>query len=360
VRTKRDPSSPVDWKVASAIARRVLTLKPPLDADRFSEVESDFAEATKRAEELVAEVTGLHPPGHAHAVTLGRPEWVDANLASFERLLRPVLDKSSGSTWGRLIRETPVGQQAAGAEVGLLLAWMSSRVLGQYDIVPGTPAGDDAVYYVAPNVIEVERRHGFAPRDFRLWIAVHEVTHRAQFRAVEWMEEYFLGLVERATSITFDASSALDSLTRVIAAARRGENPLGDGGIVGLLASSEQLETVHEAQALMSLLEGHADVVMGAVGDDVIPGATRFAKVLAERRTKAKGATKLVQQLLGLEAKLRQYRDGEHFVDSVIAERKMAGFSRVFERAENLPTLEEIHDPARWIARIDGRVATTP
>ena len=359
MRTNRNGTSSVDWKVASAAARKALSWKPPLDPEVFAEVEADFTEATQRAEALVAEVTGLRPAaGHARAVTLDCPEWVDANLASFERLLRPAMDKHAGSGWSRLVREMPVGQQAAGLEVGFLLAWMSCRVLGQYDILPGTPAGEDAVYYLAPNIVGVERRHGFAPRDFRLWIAVHEVTHRVQFTGVEWMERYFLDLVERATSISFDSSAVLDSVNLIVAAARRGENPLRDGGIVGLLASGEQLATVHEAQALMSLLEGHADVVMGSVGDDVIPGASRFASVLSERRTKARGGAKFLQQLLGIEAKLRQYRDGERFVESVIEQCGTAGFSRVWERAENLPTAEEIRDPGRWVERVDGRVAT--
>jgi coenzyme F420 biosynthesis associated uncharacterized protein len=350
----------VDWRLASSAAGRVLAWKPPLDEATFAEVEADFVDATRRAEVLVAEITGLRPAsGHARAVTVGRVEWVDANLASFARLIGPVLARSADSGWSRIARRAPIGKQAAGVEIGMLLAWLSSRVLGQYDILPGTPDGEDAVYYVAPNIVGVERRHGFAPRDFRLWIAVHEVTHRMQFTGVEWMEPYFLDLVERATSISFDSSALLDSLNRLVASVRGGENPLGESGIVGLFASGSQLATMREAQALMSLLEGHADTVMAAVGDDVIPGASRFARVLSERREHARGGAKFLQQLLGIEAKLRQYREGEEFVDAVISARGMAGFSRVWGAAENLPTMEEIRDPRLWLTRVDGSVAPT-
>jgi coenzyme F420 biosynthesis associated uncharacterized protein len=356
----RHERSSVDWELAAATARRALSWKLPLADDVRLSVEADFVELTRRAEDLVAEVTGLElVSGNARARTVDRAEWVDANLASFSRLLAPVLDRQPTSSIARAMQRTPIGRQAAGVEVGLLLSWMSTRVLGQYDAVPGAPEGKDAIYYVAPNIVGIEQRHGFAPRDFRLWIAVHEVTHRFQFTAVEWMEPYFLGLVERATSISFDVSTVLESLGRLVAAARAGENPLGETGIIGLLASTDQLVTVRDAQALMSLLEGHADIVMGSVGDDVIPGATRFAKVLSERRERAKGGTKLIQQLLGVEAKLRQYRDGERFVEAVIAERGVSGFSQIWQSSEYLPTLEEIHSPERWLARVGGSVSPT-
>lgn len=354
----RHDHTAVDWDVASASARKALSWKDPLDEGVRLEVEADFSELTRQAEALVTEVTGLRPVhGHAKAVTLDRPEWVDANLSSFERLLRPMLENQKTSAFSKVMAKTTLGRQAAGVEIGLLLAWMSSRVLGQYDALPGSVDGDDAIYYVAPNIVGIERRHGFAPRDFRLWIAVHEVTHRMQFTGVEWMQAYFLGLIDRATAISFDASTLLDSLSRLVAAARSRENPLRENGIVALLATSDQLVTVREAQALMSLLEGHADMVMGAVGDDVIPGASRFAKVLTDRRESAKGGAKFVQQLLGIEAKLRQYKDGERFVEAIIAAGGMDTFSRVWANEESLPTIEEIREPERWMRRVAGSVS---
>jgi coenzyme F420 biosynthesis associated uncharacterized protein len=263
----------------------------------------------------------------------------------------------------RLLESSPraarssVAREAAGVEVGLLLAWISSRVLGQYDLLPGEETdGDDAIYYVAPNIVALERRHGFAPTEFRLWIAVHEVTQRLQFTGVPWMRAHFLDLVDRGTSVRPpDARAILESLRRAASEIREGRNPLAEGGVVGLIASSEQLETLHEAQALMSLLEGQGDVVMATVGKDHIPGSERFARVLAERRSSASGPTKLVQQLLGMEAKIRQYRDGELFVEAVLEEGGEALFRRLWEGPEMLPTMSEVRDPAAWVARVGAR-----
>jgi coenzyme F420 biosynthesis associated uncharacterized protein len=346
----------IGWDLAERVARRSLGFTPSLPIETFLQVQADFTEATARAEELVAEVTGLvTSAGPVQAIATDRAGWVHANLGSFRRLLQPVTTRllESSPRAGR----SELAREAAGVEVGLLLAWISSRVLGQYDLLPGEETtGDDAIYYVAPNIVALERRHGFSPREFRLWIAVHEVTHRLQFTGVPWMREHFLDLVQRGTNVAPpDAHAILESVRRAAGEIRQGRNPLAEGGVVGLIASSEQLATLHEAQALMSLLEGQGDVVMATVGRDHIPGAARFAKVLAERRSSASGPTKLVQQLLGMEAKIRQYRDGELFVEAVLEEGGEPLFRRLWEGPEMLPSMPEVRDPAAWVARVGAR-----
>ena len=357
MRARQKPTGElVDWAFAERVARRALALAPLLDDSTLLSVRQDFVEVTAQAEELVAEVTGLHSSaGPVRAVVTDRVGWVHANLGSFERLLRPLSQRLLESS--PKVAHTKAGGQAAAVEVGLLLAWISSRILGQYDLLPGGESeGEDAIYYVAPNIVALERQHGFSPREFRLWIAVHEVTHRLQFTGVPWMRGHFLELVERGTSLRApDAHTVLDSLRRAASEIHAGRNPLADGGVVGLIATSEQLETLREAQALMSLLEGHGDVVMATVGATHIPGSAHFAEVLAERRAKTKGPTKLLQQVLGIEAKIRQYREGEHFVEVVLGEGGDELFRRCWESPDLLPSIEEIRDPARWVARVGAK-----
>src|SRR5207248_2623627 len=149
------------------------------------------------AEGLVADYTGLHAPGRASARVLDRGDWVDSNITSMRSLLEPLMTKFGE----RLARNplAPVSRRVAAGEMGALLGYMSQRVLGQYDLL--VPEGDDygdAVYYVGGNILGLEKRFAFRPRDFRLWIAIHEVTHRAQFTGVPWMRPYFLGLVRQA------------------------------------------------------------------------------------------------------------------------------------------------------------------
>jgi coenzyme F420 biosynthesis associated uncharacterized protein len=350
----------VAWDVAERVARQLLWRAQPLAWTVQQRLDSDFAEQTAVAELLVTEATGLSSAaGPAKATVTDRSGWVAANVRSFQRLLRPLSERLANGSPKALRALSPASRAVSGVEVGTLLAWMSGRVLGQYDLLPvdGSDEGD-VVYYVGPNIVELERRHDFPPREFRLWIALHEVTHRMQFTGVPWLRDHFLGLVDRGTAFAApDGRVVLDSLLRAAAEVRAGRNPLAEGGVIGLIASSEQLETLREAQALMSLLEGHGDVVMDLAGAGRIPGARRFGETLRQRRESATGISRTLQQLIGIEAKLRQYAQGEHFVERV---REVGGdelLTAVWSGPESLPTLEEIRAPDTWIARVGGVAA---
>ena len=174
------------------------------------------------------------------------------------------------------------------------------------------------MYYVGPNVLALEKRFAFPPKEFRLWLALHEVTHRAQFTGVPWLREHYLGLVQQTLdSVDPDPKRFLDALVKVVADLRSGAKPLDDGGIVTLLASPEQRLVLDKIGGLMSLLEGHGDITMDRAGADRIPSAHRFARVLRERRANANPGAKLLQRLIGLEAKINQYAQGERFIEEV-------------------------------------------
>jgi len=318
---------------------------------------TDFQEVTAEAEALVERSTGLRSlVGPARAQVSTREEWIHANISSFRRLLGPVLERAGkGRSLPGLFG--PVGRVAAGAEMGAVLGWMSGRVLGQYDLLfaEGGDTPQDAVYYVGPNIVSLERRHGFEPREFRLWIALHELTHRAQFTGVSWLRAHFLELVEQSVAIASpDPRQILEALGRMAMDIRSGRNPLAESGLVGALASPEQLETLRSIQGMMSLLEGHGDVTMDRAAADLIPSAGRFSQVLKSRRESANGMTRFFQQVIGLEAKLRQYGDGERFVREVERTGGPELLARAWERPENLPTTAEIKAPEHWVARVRG------
>jgi coenzyme F420 biosynthesis associated uncharacterized protein len=355
----------VDWAVAERVARWTIARKPPPAGYRPAELQAEFDRLTARAEELVGASTGLRSPaGPARARVADRGAWVSANVASMRRLLAPALDKladrRSQSWWAAQSQRLPgplagASRSASGAQLGLVLAFMSSRVLGQYDLLltDESPEDQDIVYYVGPNVVEMERQHGFSPSEFRLWLALHEVTHRCQFTGVPWLRSHFMGLVEQGLeSVTADPRRLADGVRRAADAVRNRQNPLDEAGLIGLVASPEQLEALQRIQALMSLLEGHGDVTMDRAGAEAVPGAEGFAAVLRERRERASGPAKLLQKVLGLEAKLRQYAEGEHFVRAVEAAGGRDLFDRVWRGPEWLPSLHEIRHPEDWVARV--------
>ena len=348
-------TDPVDWDVARQVARRVAGREPFRATHLREELQADFARFTAQAEDLVADCTGLRSlSGDARGRVTTRAGWIDANVASFQRLLRPITtklaEKMDGGPGPR------IGGKVAGAELGMMLGWMSTRVLGQYDLLvieEENPDDQDIVYYVAPNVLALERRYAFPPQEFRLWLALHEVTHRAQFTGVPWMREHFLGLVESTMdSVDPDPQRVLAAIQRLIEARRRGEDPLDQGGIMALFASEEQLVVIQQVAGLMSLLEGHGDVTMDRAGAGLVPSAERFSRVLRQRRQSASGFTKVFQRLAGLEAKLKQYAEGERFIGRVEEHGGPEMLDRAWSAPENLPSIEEIRDPDLWIARV--------
>ncbi len=344
----------INWELAEKVAVRVAGREPLADSYHYGSLAPDFAELTAEAEELVAAATGLRSAaGPARARVTDRAGWIHANIASFQRLLRPITDKVGPRLASS--RMAPVSRAVTGAQLGTMLGWMSSRVLGQYDLLlieEERPEEQDIVYFVGPNIIGLEKRFGFPPREFRLWLALHEVTHRVQFTGVPWLRPHFLSLVEGCLgAVDPDPKRFLEALRRAVDEMRAGKNPLADGGLVALLAGPEQKAMLDQVGGLMSLLEGHGDVTMDRAGAELIPSAERFSNVLRQRR-EAKGAARFVRQLVGLEAKLKQYEQGEKFIEAVEAQGGTELLDHVWRGPEWLPDLAEIREPSAWVDRV--------
>ena len=349
-----DAVDPVDWDLARRVALRTAGREPYASPRHRDGLEGDFAEFTEQAEDLVERCTGLRSlSGSARGRVTDRAGWIDANLASFQRLLRPLTAKLGSGSDGLL---APVTRRFAGAELGVMLGWMSTRVLGQYDLLiieDERPEDQDIVYYVAPNVLSLENRYAFDSGQFRLWLALHEVTHRAQFTGIDWMRPHFLGLVESTIdSVDADPKQLAAAARRLLEARRNGEDPLATGGLMGLFASEAQRETLERLSGLMSLLEGHGDVTMDRAGDGLVPSADRFGRVMRRRRESARGFTKVLQRVIGLDAKIKQYEEGERFIEAVEAAGGESLFERVWHAPDNLPSIGEIRDPQTWVERM--------
>ncbi|GBC87303.1 hypothetical protein HRbin12_01306 [bacterium HR12] len=338
----------VDWRTAAETGRRLAGAGPPTTAEERERLRADLAELVPRAEALVAAFTGLTLDGsRSRPWVMSRGTWVEANLGGLRRLLEPLARRLVPEGASR----SPLRRKALGAQIGGLLGYVSRKVLGQYDaFLP--PDDEGLVYFVGPNLIETERRFGLPSRDFRLWIALHEVTHRLQFGATPWLRGYLKGRIdEYLATVQVDPRELLEQLRRAVEELRRGVPP-GVHGIM-LLLTPEQRELFRSMQALMSLLEGHASWVMNEVGRAEIRDVARLRRSLRRRR-EAGGAERALQRAIGFDQKVRQYDVGEAFVRRVAEALGRDGLRRVFERPEHLPTLEEIGRPERWISRVVG------
>ncbi|MFD4572928.1 zinc-dependent metalloprotease [Streptomyces sp. NPDC058417] len=364
-------SGMVDWNLAVATATRLVRPGPEVSRDEARAVVAELRRHAKASEAHVRGFTllGTEETHDTPVLVVDRPGWVRANVAGFRELLKPLLDKmqerrgSGGGAAGSAVLGA-VGGKVTGVELGMLLSFLSSRVLGQYEtFAPAArdlPAGSQGgrLLLVAPNIVHVERELDVDPHDFRLWVCLHEETHRTQFSAVPWLRDHLEGEIQ-----SFLAETDVDPMTflervREAAQSLAGGRPEGeedDGGrsLVELVQSPSQREILARLTAVMSLLEGHADFVMDGVGPEVVPSVGEIREKFQQRR--AKGASRLdgaLRKLLGLDAKLRQYKDGERFVRSVVDEVGMDGFNRVWTSPNTLPTKAEIAKPADWVARV--------
>lgn len=339
----------ISWDVAAKVADRVARQEPFSASYLSTSLEADFAELTPLADSMVQQHTGLVADGASSGVVTGRSPWVGVNLRSLRRLFEPVADRLAERRSGRGL--SALGRITTGTQIGLVLGWMSSRVLGQYDVMLAEDAMDqDRIYYVGPNVLALEKRYAFPPRQFRLWLAVHECTHRAQFTGVPWLAPWFRQQVHGLLASVAEPER-LGELLRSAVSTRKKARPSGQG-LLSAFTTPEQDESIQRLSGLMALLEGHAEVTMKRAGVEAIPDAERFHRVLHERRASADGLTRLTQRLLGLDAKLRQYAEGAAFVESVVDVEGEQFFRQVWVAPENLPSAGEIRDPHAWITRM--------
>ena len=352
------PPQIIDWDLAVRLGTKLAGDGPVVERDEAARAVEELRAGAHRSTPLVAEFTGLHADADtAPVLVVDRGGWVQANADAFSTVLAPMVAK--------LVEKKPpsgvslaVGSRITGAEVGGLLGFLAGKVLGQFDPFHD-PAG--RLLLVAPNVVQVERELGVDPSDFRLWVCLHEESHRVQFTAVPWMRDHIFSLVEQL-SATMDGASLLeDGFARVKAAVSGAGGPGGSGGpagpggsgsLVEMFSTPEQRDLMDQATGVMSLLEGHADVVMDGVGPEVIGSVEAIRAKFDERRKGAGTLDRLVRRLLGLDAKMAQYRDGAAFVRAVVDKVGMSEFNAVFAGPEHLPSKAEIHDPQAWVARV--------
>ncbi|MCV7299837.1 zinc-dependent metalloprotease [Mycobacterium barrassiae] len=338
----------VDWKFATEVGEKLVRPGPAASDYTRCQVIEQLPEASRQAEVPVREVTGLNEGGEIpEARIVDRPQWIHAAAQSM-RVMTGGTDKPKGFISGRI----------AGAQTGAVLAFVSQGILGQYDPF-GRQGGELLLVY--PNVIGVERQLRVQPSDFRLWVCLHEVTHRVQFRANPWLAEH---MSQSLAVLTQDAGDDVAQMVGRLAAFIRSRrdyvidadtepNSTGMIGLMRAVQAEPQRKALDQLLVLGTLLEGHADHVMDAVGPKVVPSVATIRKRFDERRQrKQPPLQRIMRALLGIDAKLLQYTRGKAFVDHVVSRVGMTRFNAVWSSPETLPLPTEIDKPQRWIDRV--------
>ncbi|WP_246159455.1 zinc-dependent metalloprotease [Nocardioides antri] len=338
----------VDWGLAVAIGSKLAGEGPTVTRAEAGSVVAELRADAVRSTGLVRDFTGLDAPdGTAPLLVVDRPGWVRANAEGFKVATGPMMRKLVEKREPHRISQM-IGSKVTGAEVGGLLGFLAGKVLGQFDPFHD-PAG--RLLLVAPNIVHVERELDVDPSDFRLWVCLHEETHRVQFTAVPWMRDHLFSEIE-AIGETLDPGSllegGLDRITDAIKAGRQG------GSIIDMFSTPEQREILDRVTGMMSLLEGHADVVMDDVGPQVIGSVKEIRAKFTKRRQGIGTLDRILRRLLGLEAKMAQYRDGARFVRAVVDKVGMDEFNAVWAEPAHLPSKAELTDHDGWVRRVLG------
>lgn len=338
----------VDWNFAATVGERLARPGPASTDYTRHQVIEQLSEASRSAELPVREVTGMTEGGDIpEARIIDRPQWIRAATQSM-RVMTGGAEKPRGVISGRI----------TGAQTGAVLAFISSGILGQYDPF-GVQGGELLLVY--PNVIAVERQLRVQPYDFRLWVCLHEVTHRVQFRANPWLADHMSSALGVLTEESSDDIAEMVSRLAEFVRSRRSESngaaaDANSNGMIGLLRavqSEPQREALDQLLVLGTLLEGHADHVMDAVGPAVVPSVATIRKRFDERRQRKQSPLqRVMRMLLGIDAKLSQYTRGKAFVDHVVSTVGMSRFNAVWTSPETLPLPTEIDEPQRWIDRV--------
>ncbi|WP_320067764.1 zinc-dependent metalloprotease [Micromonospora sp. RTGN7] len=348
----------VDWDLAVATAGALGKAGPRASYAEATEVVSELRRLTDEAAGHVADYTGLrsrvaHPPVRV----VDRRDWAATNIAGLREVITPLVDRLSGDKRPGPITEA-IGSRVTGVQAGIVLAYLSGRVLGQYEVFSADPG---QLVLVAPNIVEVERKLQADPRDFRLWVCLHEVTHRTQFTAVPWMRAYFLGEVQAFVDASQGSEHLLERLRRGVATLSDAvKDPESRTSVLDIVQTPAQRAVLDRLTALMTLLEGHAEFVMDGVGPQVIPSVERIRAGFNQRRETGNPLEKAVRRLLGLDVKMRQYAEGRRFVHGVVERVGMDGFNKIFDSPLTLPRLEELGDPDAWVARVHGPAGASP
>ena len=354
----------IDWDLAVATASRLAGPGPVITRPEAEAAVAELRGDANRSTGLVRDFTGLEAHERtAPVLVVDRTGWIQANADGFAEVIGPLVEKLRARRSADAGGMTEmVGSKVTGLEVGGLLGFLSSKVLGQFDpfysgpgLEPEDGPSTGRLLLVAPNIVHVENELGVDPADFRLWVCLHEETHRVQFTAVPWMRDHVRGEIEKLVAGVDPDPSKVAALlgegVRRIGEVVRGNEDLS---LLDLLSTPEQRVVMDRLTGVMSLLEGHADVVMDGVGPTVIPSVEQIRRKFDKRRRGAGYLDRVLRRLLGLEAKMAQYRNGAAFVRGVVDKVGMEDFNAVWSEPAHLPTKAEIGDPAAWVRRVHG------
>ncbi len=358
----------IDWGTAQRIGE-LMAGSPPFGGVRAASVEPLVRDFAGR----VSDYSRLEVEGELPSLELvDRPGWIAANLRTMRPMLAPLTEPMNA---GKGVLAGPLRSVSGlllGVQVGALAGVLSQRVLGQYDLALLDSKAPPRLLLLAPNLAQASQMLGVDRDDLVLWVSIHEITHAVQFSGAPWLRGYLGGmLTELLEGLQVTISGDSDGQDRDDAQERRGRSAsfpkLPDaaelremverarrGELLRLTLGENRWALVERMQAAMSLIEGHAEHTMDAIGAEVLPSLPRLRAAMTRRRENRGLPWRVLERLLGLELKLRQYEQGRRFCDAVVRAGGTDALALAWRAPETLPRPAELEDPSLWMARVVG------
>jgi coenzyme F420 biosynthesis associated uncharacterized protein len=357
-----DKSRLIDWNLATQVAIRTAGRTPTLHPGARNQLQTQYETMLRDIEQPISGYVGNDLSlVNTTVEVLDRPGWIRANMVNFRYLLQPVEDfyreNMSQARFGPPLAFQHAARMMLSSQVGVLVGYLARRVLGQYDIalLGETSTAGGKLYFVEPNLQQVEETLGVPPDELRRWIALHEATHAHEFELYPWVRQYlndslkqYLRLLIEDMRGRNDENTMMTIVNRFVSNLRHGHN------VINALMSPQQRELMSRLQALMALAEGYSNHVMNNVGRDILPNFLSIHERVEHRQRNRSQIEQVFLKITGLSLKMEQYRLGERFVDEVVRLRGIAFANRAWQSPENLPTEAEIRDAERWIGRMEA------
>lgn len=347
----------IDWNAVRRTAVQVSqTAQAPVRNRAVAR--EQYTEMVRRSEPLIARYLKVDlPEPIQRIVVMDRREWLEANITNFTGLFQFIEElyqrNANPKTVGQTVAAN-INRRVMSAQVGVLLGVLARKVLGQYDLslLAPEPTGG-ALYFVEPNIDRIQRSLDLDAHDFRLWIALHETTHAYEFEAYPWVREHFNSLLRRYFDTVNEQLQGFKGgigpvLSRLFENMSKGQHWME------ALQTPTQRALFNELQALMSLVEGYSNHIMNAIGQQVLPNFHEIERRIEERKGTRPLAEQLFNRITGMDLKMAQYQQGQQFVDTVVQRRGIDFATKAWQRAENLPTMDEIRAPEQWIRRMEA------
>ena len=349
----------IDWKQAAAIATN-LNRGEALSAVERERLDVAYRGLVATCLPIVSDYMEVSIPSPVERTfAFDRVDWINANIESFQRLMRPIEEIGLSAQGGASIAAFALGginRTVVSAEMGLLLGYLARKVLGQYDLalLGGESDSGGNLYYVEPNIRMVESTLRLPPDEFRMWLALHETTHVFEFEGFPWVRPYFQGLLNEYFELMKSDADVLRNGVKGIRVLtdRIRANHDDERSWIEAMMTSEQRGVFDRIQAVMSVVEGYSNHVMNAVGRDLLKDYDAIARRFEQRQKQRGIGEQLFARITGLNLKMEQYRLGERFVNAVVDERGKSAALTMWSAPEALPSMAEIRDPSAWIVRV--------